>query len=252
MARRCRTRKGRFTSCRGGAKRSYHGYGNPGRRSRRRGHRRSYRGYGQPLKVFSGFGRLGIGMDAFMPPLLGGGAATATALILRGAVDPFAKDEAGQTKLDEKGVPVLSFAFKNAGYLGAGAGVLVSGIYGAFWGGWGSAISGGITALAAGLTAQFFNSVMKEENKLAAQPYLGYGLPLGAMYAPQRRNYGRFGAARVALGRGMRGYGAIGATPVQRRFALPGRGIQSMPQAVLANINTAAFGGRGATLGTRI
>ena len=60
MARRC-TRYGRGK----GGRKVCRKYSGKGRR------RKSYRGYGQALKVYSGFGALDIGMDAFLPPLVG-------------------------------------------------------------------------------------------------------------------------------------------------------------------------------------
>lgn len=213
---------------------------------------KGYRGYGQPLKVYSGFGALNVGMDAFLPPLVGGGTALGTTLLLRAFVDPEVKDEAGGINADK----TPHWAFKYAGLLGGVAGVVTSAILGPFQG-WGASVAGGLTSLLAGGTAQLFNKVVPEDR----QGYRGYGkYGLVAMqpriYGNQggMAGYGRFPITHSPVysgmkGYGSKGYGAIGALPTQRRFAAPGRGPQSIPQSVLNVVNKSAFGGS-PTLGT--
>lgn len=206
------------------------------------GTKRGYRGYGQPVKVYSGFGKLDVGLDAFLPPMVGGGTALGTSLLLRAFVDPEVKDEAGALKTDDEGKPVVHWAFKYAGLLGAAGGVLTSAVLGPFVG-WGSTVAGALTALLAGGTAQFYNTVVPEER----QGYRGYGRY--GLVAMQPRHYGRFPVTHSPV-YGKAGYGAIGALPTQRRFALPGRGPQGIPESVRSVVNRAAFGGS-PTLGTR-
>lgn len=218
------------------------------RRSKKRKRRKSYRGYGKPVRVFSGFGKLGIGVDAIAPPMVGGGVTMATSLLLRAFVPPVPKE--GEPKVDNEGNVIPHWAFKYSGLIGAGAGSLASAALIPF-AGWGGFVSGVITSALAGGTAQMYNYVVSKKK--------GYYQYRG-MVAMQPRYYGRgwkpYGAQRSPMYaknyRGMRGYGAIGTTPTQRRFALPGRGVQSIPQEVLNAVNVSAFGGRPATLGTQV
>jgi hypothetical protein len=229
----------------------YSGYG----RSKKRKRRKSYRGYGRPVRVFSGFGKLGIGVDAIAPPMVGGGVTMATSLLLRAFVPPIPKE--GEPKTDpETGEVIPHWAFRFSGLLGAGAGALASAAL-IPWAGWGGFVSGVLTSALAGGTAQMYNYVVSKKKgyyqyrgMVAMQPRYygrpGYGQarwkPYGAVRSPKyAQNY-----------KGMRGYGAIGALPTQRRFALPGRGVQSIPQEVLNAVNVSAFGGRTATMGTVI
>lgn len=210
------------------------------------GTKRGYRGYGQPVKVYSGFGALDVGLDAILPPVVGGGTALGTALLLRGFVDPEVKEN-DVPKLDDEGNPVVHWAFKYAGFIGAGAGVVTSAVLGPFTG-WGSAVAGGLTSILAGTAAQLYNTVVPEER----QGYRGYGRY--GLVAMQPRHYGQPGYGRFPVTHspvyGKGGYGAVGALPTQRRFALPGRGVQGIPQSVRSVVNRSAFGGS-PTLGTQ-
>lgn len=222
---------------------------------RRAKSRRGFRGYGSPVKVYSGFGKLNIGLDALVPPVVGGGVAGGVALALRYFVKPV-KETNGQIEMDADGNPKIHWAFKYAGLIGAGAGALVSLGLGPFLG-WGGATNSAISSVLVGGASQLYNMAVKKDY----QSYRGYGR-LG-MIAMQQRLYGGGNANGMAgygrspvrspmYARNYRGYGAIGAIPTQRRFALPGRGAQSIPPEVLASINPGAFGTRGATLGTNI
>lgn len=243
----CRTKKGKFTTCRAGMKRVS---------SKKK--KRGTRGYGQGVKVFSGFGKLGVGMDAFLPPLVGGGAALGTSLLLRAFVDPQVKGEGGAPEMEADGSPKVHWAFKYAGLLGAGAGILTSAILGPFQG-WGSTVAGAVCASMAGLTAQFYNKVVPEkvDSTMIRSQYAWRGLgkyaPYGMIAAQPRQfgpangmqGYGQGMQGMQGYGQGGQGYGMIGATPTPRRFVTPGRGTQSMPASVLAQVNPAAFGGGG-------
>jgi len=245
----CRTKKGRFTKCRTGMKRVS--------KSRRR-KRRGTRGYGQGMKVFSGFGNLDIGMDAFLPPLVGGGTTLGTALLLRAFVDPQVKGANDMPEMESDGTtPKVHWAFEYAGVIGAGAGVLTSAILGPFQG-WGSAVAGGLTALLAGMTAQFYNKVVPEkrdDQMIRSQfAWRGLGNPMGLL-APQVWGGGGPVAGRVSAGLNGFGnpYGLIGAGQAAglnlqggqsaRTPVIPGRGMMSMPPHVLNQIYTPAFGG---------
>lgn len=209
------------------------------------GTKRGYRGYGQPVKVYSGFGALDIGLDAFLPPMVGGGTALATSALLRAFVDPEVKED-DVLVMEEDGVtPKQHWAFKYAGLVGAGGGVLTSAVLGPFMG-WGAAAAGALTSLFAGGAAQLYNTVVPEER----QGYRGYGRY--GLVAMQPRYYGQPGRFPVTHSPvyGKAGYGAVGALPTQRRFALPGRGAQGIPESVRSVVNKSAFGGS-PTLGTR-
>lgn len=238
----CRGRRGKFVRCSARSR----GHGDYGKiRRRRRSYTRRYRGYGAPMEVYSGFGRLGIGMDAFLPPLVGGGTALGTTLLLRAFVSPEVKENGVvQTEVvDGQTVTKLSWAFKYAGFIGAGAGILTSAILGPFTG-WGSAVAGGITSLAAGLTGGLYNKVVPKES----QGYRGYGRVF-----LQQRPRPLAGLGRMSM-RGVRGLGMIGVQQAGqdgRRFYLPGRGAAGFPANVTSAVNMSAFGGS-PTLGTSV
>lgn len=127
-------------------------------------------------RSFRGFDALPVSLDAFLPPLVGGGAAMGTALIIRGVVKPYQLMEDGKTiKMSTETVPkpLRNSLFKYSGLIGAGVGVLGSCILGPFKG-WGSAIAGSITAVATGLTLQLADTILGEDAKAqykAQNPY---------------------------------------------------------------------------------
>lgn len=208
--------------------------------------RRTYRGYGQSVKVYSGFGALGVGMDAILPPAVGGGTAVGTSLLLRAFVDPEVKGNGSVETDPDTGLPKVHWAFKYAGLLGAAAGIGTSVILG-FFQGWGSAVAGGITALSTGLGAQFYNSVVPEEanevKRREKYAWRGYGKPYG-LVAMQPRGGGQTQLMQPGGRMAGRGFGMIGASPSQaRNFLVAGRGVQSMPNEVLKQVNAAAWGG---------
>lgn len=215
----------------------------------------SYRGYGQSVKVYSGLGALDVNLDSLLPPAVGGGAALGTTLMLRGIIDPMVKDESGGIAYeDDQTTPKVHWAFKYAGLLGAGAGVLASAVLGFAGMGWGSTAIGAVSALTTGMSAQFYNSVVKAEvgegadmvKRREMYAWRGYGRNPYGLVALQPR--GGNGAATLmeptGYMRGTQGYGMIGASPSQaRNFLVAGRGVQSMPTDVLRQVNAAAWGG---------
>jgi hypothetical protein len=214
----------------------------------KKGKRRSYRGYGKSVRVYSGFGKLDVGLDAVLPPAVGVGTTMGTTLILRAFVDPEVKDENGALKMDKDNNPEIHWAFKYAGLIGAGAGVATSLALG-FFQGWGSAVVGGISALGSGLTAQFYNKVVKEEagdpavKRRQLYAWKGYGRSPYGLVALQQRGGGE-SVLMQPSGFGRGGYGMIGAQPnMARNFLVAGRGTSSMPTEVLRQVNAAAWGG---------
>jgi hypothetical protein len=171
--------------------------------------------------------------------------------MLRAFVDPEVKDEAGIIKQDKDGNPVIHWAFKYAGLIGAGVGMGLSGLLAAFGMGWGSAVIGGIGALGTGLASQFYNSVVPAESgdpavkRRELYAWRGYGRSPYGLVALQPRGGGEATLMQpTGFMRGTSGYGMIGAEPsMARNFLVAGRGVQSMPSAVLRQVNAAAWGG---------
>jgi hypothetical protein len=192
------------------------------------------------MKIFSGYGqgedgKMKMGLGVMLPPLVGGTGTLGTALLLRAFVKPVKTDAAtGAVVTDDKGQPKISPWFKYAGLFGAGVGTISSIILGPFMG-WGATLSGVLTSLMAGGTAQLTNMVVPKE----FQQYRGLGL-----VAMNPRHYGRYPQHMRSpmVTSGMGNLGAIAATPVQRKYLKPGRGPNSMPAEVLQQMNPGAFG----------
>jgi len=173
------------------------------------------------------FGDLPVGLDAFLPSAVGGGACMGTALLLRGLVSKYAKTETGAIKTDSEGKPIENWGFKYAGLIGAGVGILGSMVLAPFKG-WGYAISGGLTSLFTGLTANLYDVVVPEEEQ-SATAGMGY---LIARKAPMGQPF---------LGRGRSRLGYMVSSPSNP--ALP-ENVTAFPQDVLREINMKAFGGK--------
>jgi len=170
---------------------------------------------------YGNFGEI-TSMDVWLPPLVGGGLAMGGTLILRAFVPEY-----------KEGAPVTeenkNWAFKYAGVLGAGIGIVGSVILGPFRG-WGAAMAGGINAVLTGLNGQLYDTVVPAPTAAAA----GYG------YMVARRP--AFGLPYPRSGRRTQLGGFMATAPVnaslpenQTRF---GVGEQ-------AAVNMGAFGGRG-------
>jgi len=212
--------------------------------------KRSYRGYGRSVRVYSGFGKLDVGLDAILPPAVGAGTAMGTALLLRAFVDPQVKAEGNGVVDPEK----IHWAFQYAGLIGAGAGIATSLVLGYFQG-WGSAVAGGISALGAGVTSQFYNKVVPEEvgegtdlvYRRKDYAWKGYGRSPYGLVALQARTPGGGSIAMQPTGfgpGGLNGYGMIAANPsMARNFYVGGRGSASMDKSILRMANAAAWGG---------
>ena len=180
-------------------------------------------------RYYRGYGDLPVGMDAFLPSLVGGGGAMGTTLILRGLVPQYKKDEAGNIKTDEEGKPVENFAFKYAGLIGGGVGALGSVVLGPFKG-WGYAISGGLTAMFTGLTSTLYNAVVPKEEEAGAGAS-------GYRYMVSRRSpYGQ-----PVLYRGGSRLGYMVGTPVDKK--LP-ENVTAFPSTSFTEVNMRAFGGK--------
>ncbi len=164
-----------------------------------------------------------ISIDSALAPLVGGGVATGTTLLLRGFVPPI--PEGSEYTVEEP-----HWAFKYAGLLGGAAGILGSLALGYFRG-WGEAVTGGICAGMAAANAQLYNTVVAEENRSS---YMGYMVSRPAAYG-QPAIYGR---TRRLGRRGLRGF------MVNRAVAgeLP-ENVTAFPNAAIAGVNMKAFGG---------
>lgn len=180
-------------------------------------------------KRFADLGKIPVSLDAFLPPLVGGGATMGTTLLLRGVVGQYKKDDQGNVKLDEQGKPIENVAFKYAGLFGAIPGVVLSAVLGPFTG-WGSAISSALTSIFTGLTAQLYNTVPSELHieKLPEQKS-GYGVmfvrkPVAQIRAPERL-----------------GYKALITEPVKKE--LP-ENVSVFPPKYVRTVNASAWGGR--------
>lgn len=188
-------------------------------------------------RYYRGYGDIGIGLDAFLPPLVGGGTAMGTTLLLRGFVPRWKKEGENGAYVFEEGKPVQHWAHEYAGLIGMGAGLIASVVLGPFKG-WGSAISGGITALLAGGTAQLYESVVKEEERLAP-PVTGYRAMV-ARPAPFGQPYPWRGGARLGYQR--QGYRQLqAARPADPSYP---ENVTAFPADYQNRINYAAFGGR--------
>jgi len=180
-------------------------------------------------RYYRGFGNINVTLDAFLPPAVGGGLTLGTTLILRAFVPQFSKDAAGAFKIDEKGNPVEHWAFKYAGIIGTAAGIAGSVILGPFRG-WGSAISGGVTALLAGLSAQLYNTVVQKNELTGATQGLGFMVARRSPYA------------QPAIYRGSR----MGYNQLQQSYAqnpqLP-ENVSAFPSDYAQTVNKRAFGG---------
>lgn len=159
-----------------------------------------------------------VNFGDMLPPLVGGGTATGTTLILRGFVPPYPENYEGEEP---------HWAFKYAGVLGGVAGVAASVALG-FFRGWGEAATGSVVAALAAANAQLYNQVVPEEN----QAYRGYMVARPSAYA-QPAIYGR-----TRRRRGLRGV-MVGHNVDK---ALP-ENVSSFPTASVAAVNMKAFGG---------
>jgi hypothetical protein len=187
-------------------------------------------------KRYTRKGSIGVGLDAFLPPAVGGTAAMGTTLMLRGFVKPYQRDEDEAIQYDEAGKAKENFAFKHAGLIGAGAGIVGSAVLGPFRG-WGSALSGAITAALTGVTSELYNAVVPAERR-PLPPLTGYGFQIA-----RRSPYGQLGqpfvydrgGARLGYGQSMYNRPAPASLP---------ENVTAFPAAYGQKVNAAAFGGR--------
>lgn len=167
---------------------------------------------------YGNFGSI-TSMDVWLPPLVGGGLAMGGTLILRAFVPEY-----------KEGVPVTeenkNWAFKYAGVIGAGIGVLGSVVLGPFRG-WGAAVAGGINAVLTGLNGQLYDTVVPKPESAAAGYMVARRSPFGLPY-PR-------GGRRASLG------GFMASQPINA--SLP-ENVSRFPAESAAAVNMGAFGGR--------
>lgn len=214
-----------------------------GRARRRRGFmaRGRRRRYGQALHIYSGFGKLPPFVAASLPPIVAGGLTLGGTLLMRAFIDPVKMEMvAGATtktpKL-ENGKLVSNAAFKYAPLISAGIGLVGAGVTGALMG-WSAFAAGAATALTTGLTAQFVNSVVSDEN-LAYLATIQDGKRFGMVAFQQRPKFQGLQGRGAMKAFSRSGMGAIAATPFDR-YLKPGR--RGMPAEVMAAVNQGAFG----------